>query len=153
MRVNPGLPRQANGFSLFELLVVLLIVAVVLGLTAGFLTGSLSKADGKAAARRLAASLRYARAQAVAQGRASPVILDLESHSYAAGEGLNAVALPEGWRFHKVGGILTDHSKEKRILFYPDGSSSGGDIHLAGKTMQIHVRVDPLLGEVTVAGE
>ncbi len=103
------------GFTLIEMLVVLAIV----GLMAAVVTGALPKSGGRVQRQKLAAKLSRiivdARTQAALSGR--PVSVDLDRMGLAE-KGMAVSALPDG---------------KARFLFYPDGSTSGGEIAVRGE--------------------
>jgi general secretion pathway protein H len=139
-----------NGFSLFELLLVLVIASLAFALAGGQLGKSLTKVEGVAAVRRLAASLRYTRSQAIAKGQNHLISFDLGMQSYSLEDLGQAVPLPDGWYFHEVKGIPGSSKQEASLVFYSDGSSSGGEIQIGHRAKLFQITVDPLLGEVVV---
>jgi prepilin-type N-terminal cleavage/methylation domain-containing protein len=106
----PGLPRQLpRGFTLIEMLVVLALIALVAALALPRL-GSPPRLTGQEQLRSAIAILAEGRQAAVASGRAQaldPAVLGPNAR-YAAAIG-----------------------PSDRILFYADGSSSGGTLTLA----------------------
>ena len=148
MRKEQPFWPNAYGFSLFELLVVLVIASLVFGLSGPLLEKSLSKFEGKAAARRIMATLKYARSEAIERSGSTPISFDRERRSYQLEGSERIVFLPEGWSFHELKAIPGNSPEEATVIFYSDGSSSGGEIEIGGKGKLFRIMVDPLLGDV-----
>ena len=139
------------GFSLIELLVVLAVMGLALSLFVGYRAPWSSRLGLEGTAAELAAGLRLARSQSIADNRPIVFVLDLGAHRFRIG-GDPPRNLPPKLQV----GLLTV-SGEKRnatvgdIRFNPDGSSTGGRIVLAEGERRVAVGVDWLTGRVTVA--
>lgn len=104
------LPRQLpRGFTLIEMLVVLALIALVAALALPRL-GSPPSRTGQEQLRSVRAILADARSAAVTSGRT---------------QALDPAALGRSARYAPAIG------SSARIIFYPDGSSSGGTVTLA----------------------
>lgn len=136
------------GFSLFELLIVLVISAFVFALVSTVVGKSVARAEGKGLVRRLAAELRYARSRAITSGRSQPVTFDRKRQRYSVPDPVEGVYLPNDWHFLNPEAIPT--GGEWSVVFYPDGSSTGGEIQIGRGTNLFLITVDPLLGEVRI---
>jgi general secretion pathway protein H len=140
-----------RGFTLLELLVVMLILALVAAAAAPALTGSLAATQERAAAQDLATVLRQTRGAAIAGNRDLALAIDTEAHSYAV-DGGRVRPLPDSVtislfiaqteQLGRTGG---------RIRFFPDGSSTGGEVTLAAASRRSVIRVDWLTGRVDVS--
>ena len=142
---------RPDGFSLVELLVVLAVMGFVLALFAGYKAPWSTALGLKGAAGELAAALRLARSQAIAEDRPVALALDLAGHRYRVG-GDRQHDLPPRLSI----GLLTVSGEKLSetqgdIRFNPDGSSTGGRIVLADGGRRVAVGVDWLTGRVTVA--
>ena len=137
------------GYTLLELLAVLVILALVAGIAAPRLADMARPAvTGDAAA--LAASLRFARQQAVFAGRESVLMLDIEAGTWSID------GAPAGRLNRSVhASITTDADEAGRahaaVRFYPDGRSSGARIALAAGDVARRIEIDWLTGHVTLA--
>ena len=121
--------RDAKGFTLVELLVVLAIMALVVTLLAPMLRIGRSGADLRSASSEMLAAMRTARSLAIAQNRPTAILLDPVYGRY--GEPRRYHLLPAGmtmsWRaLWPVAG----QNDLGAIYFFPDGSASGGEIDL-----------------------
>ncbi len=70
-------PGAAAGFSLLELLIVLMLMAIIAAVTLPIFGPGVSTTDLKRAAREIAAGLRLARSQAIAQRTEATLELDV----------------------------------------------------------------------------
>jgi general secretion pathway protein H len=143
--------RRTLGFTLIEMMVCLAILALVLALLPPLLGRSRDNAVLAEAARTLAAALRETRDEAITTGRTSSFAIDLATGAFRAGPG-KVQSLPSGIRLSLVTTAqqrLGDRSGA--ILFFSDGSSSGGGISLAHDDRRDDVLVDWLTGRITMA--
>ncbi|MBI2883506.1 MAG: GspH/FimT family pseudopilin [Candidatus Methylomirabilis oxyfera] len=169
------------GFTLLELVVVLFILTLVTALIAPAFSRSFGQAQLKAATRDLAALCRFARTQAITSQDVLEVVLDRQTNSYwmrgsdwIAGRlsGTNQVLpaqdpaqpiqnpqvrvrfLPAGVSLKSVvidtGPLRED--ERGAIVFFPQGSSTGGSINLSDeKGRGYRIVVDPSVGLVRVS--
>jgi general secretion pathway protein H len=117
--------RRDGGFTLIELLVVLTLLA----LASAMVLPRFASAPGPTARERAAAvagQLRDARQRAIATAR--PVAVPLDARLVTA-------RAPDG-------------STLREILFFPDGSSTGGSIGVETRQRRAVVEVDDLTGAV-----
>jgi general secretion pathway protein H len=138
-KVAPAARRRAeDGFTLIEIIVVLVILGLMVGLVVSRGPLHSQRLDLDAAARAVAASLRLARSQAIAQDR---------TVVWAAGAD----------RYRVDGGppqrLPPDVSVQgaSRIAFAEDGSSSGGLIALQGGQRKVAIEINWLTGHVQLA--
>ncbi len=142
-------PARTSGFTLVELLVVMVVLAALIGLALPAFDRVMPGAALRSEAAEVAALLREARSRAIRDDASLAVTLDL---------GDRAVAMP-GRRHRlpeRLGMTLLTGSTEitrggGRILFYGDGTSTGGRLRLIAKDEHVDVLVDWLTGRVTVA--
>jgi general secretion pathway protein H len=139
-RRGPLFASAEGGFTLIETIVVLVILGLALGIVAGFLPRRNTTLELTAATSRVAGALRLARSRAMAEGHAVPF-----------------AAVPGGHGFRldnaqvNFGPSVTVVMAEPRILFAPDGSTSGGSLRVLVGGKQRVVLVDWLTGRVVVA--
>ena len=137
-----------RGFSLIELLVVLAIIGVMLVAVPKFITGS-PGVQLRAAADGMAATLRQLHENAIRGQATTEFALDPKARTFRLSTTPAAHTLPA-----IVTGIevttVAFHPAERiaQILFYPDGSSSGGVIRLRHADLSAAVRIDWLTGRV-----
>jgi general secretion pathway protein H len=165
--------RFVKGFSLLELLIVLVIIAVMSAFIGPKLGGSMSNMNLKTACKRISASLRYARSQATVnmmpfvalfdldKGRMSIIQVqrtpDTEKERNDSGDSAGLIFskpynLPDGVRIKR--GVLGETEVEEgmfEIVFFPNGSSTGGEVFFSNERGRLYkVSVDLITGTVRV---
>jgi general secretion pathway protein H len=135
------------------LLVVLVLLGVMAGLAASRIAGSLEGPSLQATSGELAAALRRARSHAIVRNHPTVVRVDVDAPSFGI-PGERTYKVPDRLRvtlFTAVTEQLAGNVGE--IRFFPDGSSTGGEVTLAGEKARNHVQVDWLTGRVAVYEE
>ncbi len=132
--------RGDRGFTLIEMIVVLVVLALIGGIVLARGPLRSPTLDLRACARGMAASLRTARADAIASDHDQTFSIDAAARDYG---------LQDGPRHALPAGIDVD-GRVAPILFHPDGSASGGAVTLADGDRRLSVRVDWLTGLVAV---
>jgi general secretion pathway protein H len=146
--MNSG--KRDAGFSLLEIMIALAILALAVGLVGVGFARSSAGFRFDAATQDLALSLREANARALRTGREIAVAIDVEGRRYQLQQDPE-VALPEGAGLRVVsGGEVMSAARQPRIVFYPNGGSSGGAITLTDQDRSATVSVDWLTGAVDV---
>ena len=142
---------RASGVTLLELLIVLLLMGLIAGIAIPMFSGGVSATALKSAAREVAAGLRYARDQAIAQRADSLLVLDLDGRTFRVLPDPRVRRLPERIDL-KLYTAQRELVAEKvgAIRFYPDGGSDGGRITLAAGDRKYDVDVDWLTGRVSI---
>lgn len=130
--------RGAGGFTLLETVVVVVVLGLMLTILAGFVPRRPARLELANAADTVAATLRLARARAIASG--SPVTVR------AAGN----VLLVDGVARPLAGPAVLAMAGPPAIRFAPDGSASGGAVRVAGQLQAMLVTVDWLTGRVAI---
>ncbi|MCU0893799.1 MAG: GspH/FimT family pseudopilin [Rhodospirillales bacterium] len=142
--------RATAGFTLFEVLVVLAIVGLVTAVVAPVLFRGLAGTEARTVAREIAAALRQARGEAVAHNTDVAVTFDLSRRAYAV-ERSRPRPVPDG-----VAMELYAASAEQLdaavggIRFFPDGSSTGGQVTIGDGEARYAIDVDWLTGRVSI---
>jgi general secretion pathway protein H len=146
------LRARAQGMTMIEILVVLAIMALGAAIVVPMVGGTgASTADLRSAARQIAAGLRLARSEAIAQRRETVLTLDLEKRSFRVAREQRDVALPAKVEL-KLFTAQSDLVSEKQgaIRFFPDGGSNGGRVTVASGERKYEVDVDWLTGRVAI---
>ncbi|THD60620.1 GspH/FimT family pseudopilin [Phenylobacterium sp.] len=132
-------PSAGNGPDAGATLIEMLVVVGVMGLVAVLVfpawISPLQRIQLYEARAALVSHLRDARADSIRQG--APVRLEVTN----GGRGY-------GWEEHRTGlpaGVVID-SDPGTIVFFADGSSSGGELKMSGRRRSLSVSVDPASG-------
>jgi len=138
--------------TMIEILVVLSIMAIGAAIVVPMIGGTgASSGDLRSAARQIAAGLRHARSEAIAQRRETVLTLDLEKRSFRVAQEPRDIALPSKVEL-KLFTAQSDLVNERQgaIRFFPDGGSNGGRVTVASGERKYEVDVDWLTGRVAI---
>ncbi|NCA71661.1 MAG: type II secretion system protein GspH [Sphingobacteriia bacterium] len=143
--------RQARGFTLVELLVVLAIAAMAMAAVPPLISAAMPGVEMKAAARRTLASLRLTREVAIRQGRSIALIIDVQEHRLEI-PGHRPLTLPRRLDL-SLEAAEREMLDEQRgaIRFFADGSSTGGRVLLAHGDSGYQIGVNWLTGHARMA--
>ena len=141
-----------RGFSLFELIVVMLIIAIASALAVPALQGGWQSRAVRQGTRKLAGIMRALRERAVRRGVEQELVLDPDGETLHWSDG-PGTTLPDGATIAAVSGGWRDDDGSVRIIFYPNGGTTGFSAIVAGSNgsgIRFAVDVEPLLGAVVV---
>ena len=140
-----------RGVTLLELLIVLVLMGLIAAMTIPIFGNGVSTTELKSAAREVAAGLRLARSQAIAQRTESVLLLDVAARAFS---------VPPDTRVHTISPQIDMklYTAQRDIVgdnigairFYPDGGSTGGRVTLASGERKFDVDVDWLTGRVAI---
>ena len=143
-----------GGASLIEVLVVMAILALIAAVA---LPSARLPSRGPSLgliAADITAKLRAARATAIAQNREIAFTFDAEARTYAVeGTGPPEALQPGAGLSITTARQFVRGSEEARLVFFPDGTSSGGTIRLAHERRSVAITVAWLTGVVDVKWE
>jgi len=127
-----------RGFTLFELLVVITIVALISTLV-GVNLQNREHGDLESVARTLMTDLRYVRSRSMVNNIDAGLVFDLAANTYASRQAQIERVLPDTLQIQLTVDARNIDGDRASIVFYPDGSSSGGEIQLSkdGRVMQV----------------
>lgn len=144
-RVDPVGFRTGSerGATLIEVMVALAILALVGAMAYPNMDRGFAQMQFRRATEQLSADLRSARGLALTSGRAVALALSGDGQGYDPGTGAVRRAV-DGVRF----------SGSARVVFFADGSTTGGIIAIAGTrgSRRAEVMVDPATGAVGLRG-
>ena len=137
---------------MFELIVVLMVIAVASGMAAPSIQSGWKAREVRQGTRSIAAVMRGLRERAVRRGVEQELVIAPDGQTYSWDEGKEAT-LPGGATITGIRGGWRDHDGSVRVVFYPNGGSSGIAMvigQLEGDSLSFALRVDPLLGSVVI---
>ncbi len=143
--------KPTQGFTLLEILVVFAIISLLLAIVPPLLPGVIASTNVKSAARELAASLKHVRSQAIDRQKETTLILNIEKNNYLINKKSRNLKIPEDASLSLITAKseqLSEH--EGQIRFFPDGSSTGGQIKLAHAKREYLIDVHWLTGRVKI---
>ena len=146
--------KQARGFTLIELTVVMLIVVLGFSVIGTNISSGNKSAQLKAISRDLSSALRYARGQALISHDEISVAIDLAENTYQVSNRDKIYHFSDEIDVTLV--IAQDEFEGEEIghlRFYADGSSSGGRITLEWGDLVNIVDVNWLSGKVNITDE
>jgi len=149
VRAGPDLMRT-RGFTLIEVLVVVVIMALAMAIVVGAMSAGMTGQQMRGASRDLVAALRYTRGQAIVKREAQVLMLHVDDKTYKA-PGRALATLPKQFDLAIETARQEQISRgEAGIRFYPDGSSTGGNIELSRGEAVWRIDINWLTGEVTL---
>ncbi|MDH3762259.1 MAG: GspH/FimT family pseudopilin [Gammaproteobacteria bacterium] len=138
-----------KGFTLLELLVVITILAFISTLAGVNLHGG-DRSDLESVARTLVTDLRYVRSRAMVGNVDTEITIDPSSGSYYSRNAEIDRPLPESISVELTVDLRDTDGERGRIVFYPDGSSSGGEVLLSRNGRRLGVTTAWLNGYVSI---
>ncbi len=146
--------RRIRAFTLVELIAALAIMALATGIVAPAIEGGLRSRQVWRDARGFAATLRHLRREALASGEMQQLVISADRHVYQASTFAASVELSSSAAFVAVAGGLALGQDITRVMFFPNGGTSGVDVVVGARDdiegARYRVRLDPLVGTVEV---
>ena len=144
-----------KGFTLIEIMVVLAISTALLVLVVPSLYRSIAATDIPNATKELALALRLSQSQAINSTKPASLVLNVKNHHYQLSHKNKKFQLPKQIELTLLtGSTLLQQGMEDdegAIVFYPDGSSTGGQITLKKDQKSQQIDIDWLTGEVSIS--
>lgn len=142
-----------RGVTLLELLVVLTILLIMIALVPPAIRGQLAGLRLEQTTSAVAGVLRSAHAQAVSQNLETGVRFDLAQRTYEISDDGPRVTRELPAKVHVR--IVTGRAEitgpsTATIRFYPDGTSTGGEVHLATGDSRMLIEVSWISGAVRI---
>jgi len=141
-------PSSARGFTMLELLVVLAIIGAVLVIAIPAITSG-GNMELRAAARDITTSLRQTRLLAQNKSIPASLVIDVDTRSIFINEAGVERSIPSDITIEMTTAEseLTGNNSGG-IRFFPDGSSTGGQITLWRNGQTITINVEWLTGKI-----
>ena len=140
--------RPVKGFTLLELLVVVTILALASTQVGVNLAGD--RGDLESIARTLVTDLRYVRSRAMVGNVDTALVVDLSRGAYYSRAAKIERELPQSVALELTVDRRDAADQHGRIVFYPDGSSSGGKVRLTRNGRSLDITTAWLNGYVSL---
>ncbi len=139
---------KTDGFTLVEMLVVLVIGALALSVMASNPFGRPRPESAASLARQISVAVAALQITALSTVSSQSVVVDVAAHAVTVGQ--NRIELPSDVRLSvTTGAELIVEGGRGMIAFFPDGTSSGGEIILGDPSGLVSiVRVNWITGAV-----
>ena len=150
VRTNPT-AHAMRGLTLLEILLVIALMAIIAGFVIPMFGGPVSTSELRATARQLAAGLRLARSEALAERRETFLVVDVAGKRFKVDRDPaehNLSSKIDIKLFTAQNDLVSDSVGS--IRFFPDGGSNGGRITVAAGARKFDVDVDWLTGRVAI---
>lgn len=143
--------RNQSGFTLLELMVTLVLATMIVGLATTLYSKASESSQLKTTARNISACLNAARNSAITKNHATAFTISLVKKTYGY-DGIDKVFSIHPKLALKVtsASFVDVPTGLSQIRFGPDGSSSGGKVHLSNGKQQLVIKVDWLTGKVFI---
>ena len=147
--LSPSLPRREQyAFTLVEMMVAIAIVGLLMAVTVPGSIRMYESIQYRQAVRDVLTTLGSARQLAVDRGRAQDVAFDPDRRQVSLGDDIQQ--LPDGFELTVTTASEVNRQNVGVIRFYPEGSSTGGDVDIASPTGRgVRISVDWLMGGVS----
>lgn len=132
-----------RGFTLFEMLVVILLISLAVGVLGLGARQAVQAANERRVVGQMVDALRTTRAGAILSGRAARTEFDLQRLTFQA-----PGRAPHAWPPSLQVSLHTAEQLASAVEFYPDGSSTGGNLLLANGSRRWRIDIGWLTGSV-----
>jgi len=135
-------------------MILVLVIAAMLAVVVvpNFQTG-ITSMEMESATRDVASALRHSRGLALSNGRTAEFVLNVKQHFYKVAGRQKPYVLPASVKLALFTADFLMSEGQGSIIFYPDGSASGGRVTLEGAGKKRLVDVNWLTGAVVIREE
>jgi len=142
---NPG---AEAGFTLIEMLVVITILAATMTFAGPLLSGGSQGARLQMAANELGSAFRLTRSAAVTRNAEMSLSIDVDKRTFKSTVVAQRAFAPEIEAKVRFAAVIGNGAADGAFRFFPDGSSTGGDVTLSLRGKQEKLCIEWLTGEV-----
>ncbi len=136
-------PGASRGFTLLEMLVVIVLMSIGIGVVGFGLHKGLQQAADRQLLEQMVQALRTTRSAAIISGQTRETSFDLDRRSFKA-----PGRRPQQWPAEVGVQLNTAADLHAAFAFYPDGSSSGGNLQVFQGDRRWRIDVGWLTGSV-----
>lgn len=150
MNENDGRIGEA-GFTLIEMLIVLAILAVTASFAGPLLSSGSEGVRLEMASSELAAALRVTRSAAITRNIQTTLMIDVDRRTFGSAVVAQRSFAPDIEAKLTFASGIRSVSSDGGFQFFPDGSSTGGDVTLSLGGKQAKLCIDWLTGTIRKA--
>jgi general secretion pathway protein H len=144
--------KPNSGFTLIEILIVLVLAVLVMAVVVPRFSSGTAAIKFRSAVKEIASGLRYIRMQAVTKNQETEFIFNLDENYYQLSGRENKYQIPNDITVTVYSAASQDsYNTQGVILFFPDGSSTGGRITLEIEEQKRLIDVNWLTGQVEIS--
>lgn len=141
--------KAHSGFTILEMIISLALIGMLIGISSQLVRGPGGRIEIESSMRGLCRSLRASHALSMARNNEIIFRIDYNKHSYFS-DGIQERFLSKDIIINAItSGYGSQNETLNTITFFPDGSSSGGDIFLAIGSYKAKISVNWLTSEVS----
>lgn len=134
-----------------------MLALVIAGLAAAVVVPNFQPAIAsmqmRSAVQDIASALRHTRGQALSRGQEAEFVLNVKQHSYQVAGRRKAYSLPSSVKLNLFTADYLMSEGQGSIVFYPDGSSTGGRVTLEAAGRKQIVDIVWLTGAIVIREE
>lgn len=146
--------RPPLGFTLVEVIAALAVMAVATSIVIPSIQGGMRTREVWREARYFAATLRHLRHEALVSGEIQELVIATDRNTYQASGFDGRVALASNAAFLAVDGGYSIGNQIVRVLFFPNGGTTGVNVVVGAREdpegARYRIILDPLIGTVRV---
>ena len=144
--------KVSKGFTLLELIIVILLVALMVGMVSPLIIRSIQRSEVNQVGKNLLAALRKVRAHALITNNEQVITFSFDNNSYSIPSNNKKTIVPADYKVKLLTAEseLNTEDNTGNIRFFPDGSSTGGQISLESENKKIIINIDWLTGSVNI---
>ena len=141
--------KAHSGFTILEMIISLALIGMLIGISSKLVRGPGGRIEIESSMRGLCRSLRASHALSMARNNEIIFRIDYNKHSYFS-DGIQERFLSKDIIINAITSRYGPQNETlNTITFFPDGSSSGGDIFLALGSYKAKISVNWLTSEVS----
>lgn len=148
---RPSRWESEAGASLLEVVVVFVILVAAAAAARPATLRSTVAAEHHRVVSEIAATLRHARTRAIVSNQEIAFVLQPEARTWRLGESAPRLLPAELQATMTAASALARSDGEVPLVFFPDGTASGGTLVLTGSARTARIAVDWLSGAVAIS--
>ena len=137
--------KKVEGFTILEMLVVIALLALISGLSFSLSGHRTKSVDLESATSHILGALRLTRTAAISRNTELLFWFDSQRQIYGSPV-IETRNMPRGITIHISGIVASDNAAVVSFIFFPNGTSSGGELLLRSGDQHSRIYVNWLMG-------